>query len=93
MFGADYPDMDLIKGRTFYGRSCTPFNQSYEDVDKTSPPNYCLGGRDFLKTSWCEGVRQENQPYPFESESLVEMFLMKQDQGKKYCRLPQAQCA
>ena len=84
MFGDDYPDMADIKGRTFYGRSCTPLNQSYEDIDKTAAPNYCLGVRDFLKTSWCEEVRNQNQPYPFQSDSLIDMYLMKQDQGQQW---------
>jgi len=89
MFGDDYGPLDKIKGRTFYGRSCTPLDQPHADTDKTAAPNYCLGGRDFLKTSWCNGVREDNAKHAFAANdtSLIDMFLMKQNQAA-YDELP-----
>ena len=44
MFGDDYDDKDVLEtGRTFYARACETQGNPYEDVDKTVPPNFCLG--------------------------------------------------
>lgn len=39
----NFDDLESIKGRTFYARSCETRGNPFEDVDKTVPPNYCLG--------------------------------------------------
>lgn len=63
-FGDDFTDteMERVQGWTYYARHCernTEFSH-FTDKDYMTPPNYCLGGKDFIDFHWCRTINEEN---------------------------------